>query len=96
MRPEKPASLLKMPAVLGFLIAGMVLGPNAFGLLPHFGVSLVLTGIAVSSLTGEYSAYEDIVQGTIAAAAVINEGIAVFVAHYGFQLAGGIGQKNRM
>lgn len=62
-------------------------------LLPHSGVSLVLTGIAVSSLTGEYSAYGDIVRGTIAAAAVINEVIAVFVARQGFKLAGEMGNK---
>ena len=29
----KLASMLKMPSVLGFLIAGMALGPHAFGLL---------------------------------------------------------------
>ena len=61
-------------------------------LLPHSGVSLVLTGIAISSLTGDYSQYGDIVRGTIAAAAVINEIIAVFVARQGFKLAGGMGK----
>ena len=61
-------------------------------LLPHSGVSLVLTGIAISSLTGDYSQYGDIVQGTIAAAAVINEIIAVFVARQGFKLAGEMGK----
>lgn len=61
-------------------------------LLPHSGVSLVLTGIAISALTGEYSQYGDIVRGTIAAAAVINEVIAVFVARQGFKLAGEIGK----
>ena len=59
-----------------------------FTLMPHSGVSLVLTGIALSSLTGAYSQYGDIVRGTIAAAAVINEVIAVFLARKGFQLAG--------
>lgn len=29
----KVASMIKMPAVLGFLIAGMAMGPNALGLL---------------------------------------------------------------
>ena len=61
-------------------------------ILPHSGVSLVLTGIAISTLTGEYSQYGDIVRGTIAAAAVINEMIAVFVARQGFKLAGEIGK----
>lgn len=60
-------------------------------LMPHSGVSLVLTGIAISSLTGNYSQYGDIVRGTIAAAAVINEVIAVFLARKGFQLAGELG-----
>ncbi len=61
-------------------------------ILPHSGVSLVLTGIAISALTGEYSQYGDIIRGTIAAAAVINEIIAVFVARWGFQLSGEMGE----
>ena len=61
-------------------------------ILPHSGVSLVLTGIAISVLTGNYSQYGDIVRGTIAAAAVINEIIAVFMAKQGFKLAGVIGK----
>lgn len=61
-------------------------------ILPHSGVSLVLTGIAVSALSGSYSQYGDIVRGTIAAAAVINEVIAVFVARQGFRLAGEMGR----
>lgn len=60
-------------------------------LMPHSGVSLVLTGIAISSLTGSFAQYGDIVRGTIAAAAVINEVIAVFLARKGFQLAGELG-----
>lgn len=63
-------------------------------LMPHSGVSLVLTGIAISALTGEYSQYGDIVRGTIAAAAVINEVIAVFLARKGFQLAGELGKAD--
>lgn len=59
-----------------------------FTLMPHSGVSLVLTGIAISSLTGSFSQYGDIVIGTIASAAVINEVIAVFLARKGFQPAG--------
>lgn len=61
-------------------------------ILPHSGVSLVLTGIAISALSGSYSQYGDIVRGTIAAAAVINEIIAVFVARWGFRLAGEMGR----
>ncbi|WMJ83481.1 cation:proton antiporter [Oscillospiraceae bacterium LTW-04] len=63
-------------------------------LMPHSGVSLVLTGIAISSLTGVYSQYRDIVLGTIAAAAVINEIIAVFAAKQGFKMAGEMGKAN--
>lgn len=61
-------------------------------LMPHSGVSLVLTGIAITSLTGEHSQYGDIVRGTIAAAAVINEVIAVFAAKQGFKMAGEMGK----
>lgn len=59
-------------------------------LLPHSGVSLVFTGIAVSVLSGGGSEYVGIIQGTIAAAAVINEVIAVIAAKKGFELAGEI------
>lgn len=59
-----------------------------FTLLPHSGVSLVFTGIAVSVLSGPAPEYASIVQGTIAAAAVINEIIAVFMAKKGFEWAG--------
>ncbi len=57
-------------------------------LLPHSGVSLVFTGIAVSVLAGPDPASAKIIQGTIAAAAVINEIIAVIVAKKGFEWAG--------
>lgn len=57
-------------------------------LLPHSGVSLVFTGIAVSVLTTPAPACAKIVQGTIAAAAVINEIIAVITAKKGFEWAG--------
>lgn len=57
-------------------------------LLPHSGVSLVFTGIAVSVLTGPAPECAKIVQGTIAAAAVINEIIAVITAKKGFEWAG--------
>ena len=57
-------------------------------LLPHSGVSLVFTGIAVSVLEGPAPECAQIIQGTIAAAAVINEIIAVFLAREGFAWAG--------
>ncbi len=59
-----------------------------FTLLPHSGVSLVFTGIAVSVLSTSDSECARIIQGTIAAAAVINEIIAVIVAKKGFEWAG--------
>ena len=58
-------------------------------LLPHSGVSLVFTGIACSTLAARPELV-GVVQGTIAAAAVINEIIAVIAAKKGFQLAGEI------
>ena len=61
-----------------------------FTLLPHSGVSLVFTGIICSVLTGPEPGLAKIVQGTIAAAAVINEIIAVIAAKKGFELAGEI------
>lgn len=57
-------------------------------LLPHSGVSLVFTGIAVSVLTDPAPECAKIIQGTIAAAAVINEIIAVIMAKKGFEWAG--------
>lgn len=62
-------------------------------LLPHSGVSLVFTGIAVSVLSSSAPESAKILQGTIAAAAVINEIIAVIVAKKAFQWAGELGQK---
>lgn len=64
-------------------------------LLPHSGVSLVFTGIAVSTLSGSSDGCIEIIQGTIAAAAVINEIIAVIAAKKGFELAGEIPEKNK-
>lgn len=61
-------------------------------LLPHSGVSLVFTGIICSVLTPSAPKLAQIVQGTIAAAAVINEFIAVVAAKKGFELAGEIKQ----
>ena len=63
-----------------------------FTLLPHSGVSLVFTGIAVSVLEGPAPECASIIQGTIAAAAVINEIIAVFMAKKGFEWAGELGR----
>lgn len=60
-------------------------------LLPHSGVSLVFTGIVCATLEGGgQSELAVIVKGTIAAAAVINEIIAVIMAKKGFELAGEI------
>lgn len=57
-------------------------------LLPHSGVSPVFTGIAASVLSGSAPDCAKIVQGTIAAAAVVNEIIAVVMAKKGFEWAG--------
>lgn len=59
-----------------------------FTLLPHSGVSLVFTGIAVSILSEAAPDCAKIIQGTIAAASVINEIIAVIIAKKGFEWAG--------
>lgn len=56
-------------------------------LLPHSGVSLVFTGIAVASLNGFDPASSLIIQSTITAAAVINEIIAVIIAKKAFTWA---------
>ncbi len=64
-------------------------------LLPHSGVSLVFTGMAVASLSTFDSPSATIIQSTIAAAAVINEIFAVILAKKGFEMAGEIdAQKN--
>lgn len=63
-----------------------------FTLLPHSGVSLVFTGIAVSVLMGTTPENAKMIQGTIAAA-VINEVIAVIFAKKGFEWAGELGKK---
>lgn len=61
-------------------------------LLPHSGVSLVFTGIAVSVLSGPDPDSAKIIQGTIAAAAVIAAIIAVIAAKKGFEWAGKLGE----
>lgn len=64
-------------------------------LLPHSGVSLVFTGIAVSTISNSSIEAAQIIQGTIAAAAVINEIIAVVAAKKGFEWAGEMKYQNR-
>ena len=61
-----------------------------FTLLPHSGVSLVFTGIAVTTSTAIDPSLVSIVSGTIVAAAIINEIIAVIIAKYAFKWAGEI------
>lgn len=65
-----------------------------FTLLPHSGVSLVFTGIAVSTLVGPAPECAKIVQGTIAAAAVINEVIAVIIAKKAFEWSGEFNKRD--
>ena len=77
------ARLMKMPETVQKYLG--------FTLLPHSGVSLVFTGIICATLEGGgESGLSVIVKGTIAAAAVINEIIAVIMAKKGFELAGEI------
>lgn len=64
-----------------------------FTLLPHSGVSLLFTGITVSIIGQADPQGASIIQGTIAAAAVINEIIAVFMAKKGFEWAGEFGKQ---
>lgn len=61
-----------------------------FTLLPHSGVSLVFTGIAVTTLTTIDTSLASILSGTIVAAAIINEIIAVITAKFAFKWAGEI------
>ena len=61
-------------------------------LLPHSGVSLVFTGIAVTTLNTFDPTSSAIIQGTIAAAAVINEVIAVIISKKAFEWAGEFGK----
>ena len=59
-------------------------------LLPHSGVSLVFTGIAVKTLSETDASVAALISGTIVAAAIINEIIAVIVAKFAFKWAGEI------
>lgn len=61
-----------------------------FTLLPHSGVSLVFTGIAVKTLSETDASVASLISGTIVAAAIINEIIAVIVAKFAFKWAGEI------
>ncbi len=65
-------------------------------LLPHSGVSLVFTGIAVSTIAPINPEAASVIQGTIAAAAVINEIIAVIIAKKGFEWAGEFNKKGTL
>lgn len=59
-------------------------------LLPHSGVSLVFTGIAVNTLSAIDASLAAVLSGTIVAAAIINEIIAVILAKVAFKRAGEI------
>lgn len=61
----------------------------------HSSVSLVFTEIAVGALNVPASECAKIIQGTIAAAAVINEIIAVIMAKKGFEWAGEFNKENK-
>lgn len=61
-------------------------------LLPHSGVSLVFTGIAVNAFASIDAELAALISGTIVAAAVINEIIAVVIAKIAFKKAGEIRQ----
>ncbi len=109
----KLLSKIKLPAILGWLIAGIVFGPYLAGLvpvsfinrpktvvrylgltlLPHSGVFLVFTGIALNTLQTADPNSASLLQGTIAAAAIINEIIAIILAKVGFTKAGELNQR---
>ncbi len=61
-----------------------------FTLLPHSGVSLVFTGIAVNTFSTIDPSLATIISGAIVAAAIINEIIAVILAKVAFKKAGEI------
>lgn len=67
-----------------------------FTLLPHSGVSLVFTGVAVNVLSQIDVAYAEVVSGTIVAAAIINEIIAVILAKIAFKKAGEIEENKSL
>ena len=59
-------------------------------LLPHSVVSLVFTGIAVTTLSTIDPASVSVISGTLVAAAIINEIIAVITAKFAFKWSGEI------
>ena len=59
-------------------------------LLPHSGVSLIFTGIAVNTMTTIDASLAAVISGTIVSAAIINEIIAVILAKIAFKCAGEI------
>lgn len=63
-------------------------------LLPHSGVSLVFTGIAVNTFSAIDPSLSAILSGTIVAAAIINEIIAVILAKVAFKKSGEITTDN--
>lgn len=65
-----------------------------FTLLPHSGVSLIFTGIAVNTLIVADPNSATIIQGSITAAAIINEIIAVILAKQAFKWAKEIPSSN--
>ncbi len=62
-------------------------------LLPHSGVSLVFTGIAVNTFTAIDPKLATVISGTIVTAAIINEVIAVILAKFAFKKSGEIPSK---
>lgn len=64
-------------------------------LLPHSGVSLVFTGIAVNAFSAIDTTLASIISGTIVAAAIINEIIAVILAKIAFKKAGELNAENK-
>ncbi|MEG0293804.1 cation:proton antiporter [Enterococcus sp.] len=78
-------------AFIGAKATGMPLTVQKYlglTLLPHSGVSLVFTGIAVNSLNTFDAESAVVIQGTIAAAAILNEIIAVIIAKKAFEWSG--------
>lgn len=65
-----------------------------FTLLPHSGVSLIFTGIAVNTMATIDASLAAIISGTIISAAIINEIIAVLLAKTAFKWAGEISQQS--
>lgn len=57
-------------------------------LLPHSGVSLIFAGVAITTLSSAAPQCAEVIQGTIVAAAVINEIIAVLLSKQAFKWAG--------